>query len=58
MVFFIYVSFTEIILTGQALAANSQLSTMVWSWDFKVKKPLAFWEWIKTDFPSFFDIWN
>jgi hypothetical protein len=43
MVFF-YVSFTEIILTGQALAANSQLSTMVWSWDFKVKKPLAFWE--------------
>jgi hypothetical protein len=51
-----YVSLTEIILTGQALAANSQLSTIIWSGDFKVKKPLAFTLFINTDFPSFLDI--
>lgn len=34
--YYLYVSFTEIIFTGQALAAKSQLSAMVWSGDFKV----------------------
>ena len=34
--FYFYVSFTDIIFTGQALAANSQFSVIVWSCDFKV----------------------
>ena len=52
------VSFTEMIFTGQAFAANSAFAVKAWSCDFKVKKPLASRDCNSTDLPSFLDILN